>query len=167
IATKALLKIFVAQYCHCRQLRLLLCVSSRSITGRRSWWRLLRRSVRFLKVTTRDDRRSHHLKEVRRHCSDADALRHAVQCRKRDTTRIDRGEVLEIVFCAVAQVEEVDVGQRKVFDIPSLEIVAGQDQPLRILVGKLPQQHAIGDAENRGASANSEGDGHYDCDGEY
>src|SRR6185369_16588830 len=148
IATKSLLEIVIAQDRHCRQLRLLLLrVSCRRVAGGGCWWRWLRRSVRFLKVSTSDDRPSHHLKEVRRYRRDADAFGRAVQCRKRDATCLDCSEILEIVFCAVAEVEEVDVGERKVFDIPSLQIVAGEDQALWILVRKLPQQHAIRDAE--------------------
>ena len=56
---------------------------------------------------------------------------------------------------------------RKVFDVPFLQIAAGQDQSLWILVRKLPQQHAVSDAKDRGAGTDSEGDCDHDCDREY
>ncbi len=125
------------------------------------------RPIRFLKVSARDQRSSHHLKEVRRYSGYANALRRAVQTRYRDTTGLNGSEIVETVLSAVLQIEVVDVGKRKVFDIPFLQIAAGEDQTLRILVRKFPQQHAISDAENSGAGANRQGNGHHYCDCEY
>ena len=78
--------------------------------GWRSW---LRRAIRILKVAARDDRATHHLKEIGRYRGHADPLRRAVQTRKSEAKRIDGSEILEIVFCAVAQVEKVGVGKRE------------------------------------------------------
>src|SRR4029453_387790 len=95
---------------------------------------LRRCSVRIFKVSPRDDRTSHHLKEVRRNGGYADSLRCTVQTRKGEAKRIDGGEILEIVFCAVAQVKIVRIREREFFNIPFLEITARPHQPLRILL---------------------------------
>ena len=142
------------------------CIGRR-VAGGCCWWRRLRRAIRFLKVSARDDRASHHLKEVSRYRGHSDPLRRAVQTGKSGAKRIDGSEILEIVFCAVAQVEKVGVGKGKIFDIPFLQVAAGQDQALRIFVRKLPQQHAVSDTKDRGAGADSERDGDHDCDREY
>ena len=65
IATKALLEVF-AQNCHRWQRRWCGGISSRGIAGCR-WGSWLGRAIRVLKVSARDDRTSHHLKEVGRY----------------------------------------------------------------------------------------------------
>src|ERR1041385_262235 len=159
IATEALLEIVVAQDCHRRQR-----------WRRVSCWSIpirhygVRRAVGFLEVSATDDRTAHHLKEVRRHRSHAHSLRRTVQTGKSSAKRLHGSEVFEVVFGAVTQVEEIDVGKRKVLHVPFLQIAANQDQPLGISVRKFPQQHAVRDAEDGSACADRKGDGHYDGD---
>src|SRR5687767_11431759 len=121
ISTKALLEVLVAQNNHRRQGRWRggIC-SRRSVSGGRRWRRRLRHSIRFLKVSTGDDRPAHHLKEVGRYRGSANSLRRSVQTRKSEAKRIDRHEIFETVFCAVAQVVKVGIRNGKVFDVPFL-----------------------------------------------
>ena len=165
IAAKALLEIFITQDNHRWQRRW--CISGRSIAGGccRSGW--LRRTIRLLKVSARDERTTHHLKEIGRHRSHAHSLGPAIQSRKSGAKRIDGSEILEIVFRSVAQVKKVGVRKRKIFDVASLQVAANQHQALWILVRKFPQQHAISDTKDGRAGTDSQGDGDHDCDCEY
>src|SRR6185436_12385919 len=105
-------------------------------------------------------------KEIDRNRRDANAFRRTVQTRQRDATGVDYGEVFETVLRTIAEVEVVDVRQRKVFHVSRLQVVAGKDQAIRILVRKLPQQDAVGDAEDRRARADGQGDRDDNGDGE-
>src|SRR6185369_1795868 len=107
------------------------------------------------------------LKEVSRYCGYADPLRRTVQARQSESKALHGGEVVEVTLCAVAQIEKVGIRHGKIFDIPFLQIVRGEYQPLRILVRKFPEQHTIRDAEDRGAGANRQGDSYHYCDCKY
>ncbi len=164
ITDKALLEVLVAQNHHHWLRRR--CGSGTG--GRwRCWLGWLGRPIRILEISARSDCPTHHLKEIRRYCSHADLLKCAVYSRKSSTKRIDRSEILEIAPCAVAQVEKVGVGKRKIFDIPSPHVAAGQDQAVWVLVWKLPQQHTVSDTKDSGAGADSKCDGDDRCDGKY
>ena len=80
---------------------------------------------------------------------------------------LTRSEILEIVFCAIAQVEKVDIRKRKVFDVSFLQVAAGEDQSVWIFVRKLSQQHAVSDTKDGRAGADSQGDGDDRCDCKY
>src|SRR5205085_7346673 len=108
--------VFVAKNCHRWQRRWTIC--GRSISGRSGWRRRLRRSIRLLKVSSGDDRRAHHLKEIGRCGGEADPLGCTIQTRKSSAKRLHGSEVFEIVFRAITHVEEVDIRKRKVFYVP-------------------------------------------------
>src|ERR1051326_7105941 len=95
IAAKALLKIFVTQNHKRRQLRWR--ISRRSIARLRGWGRRLRRAVRVLKVSTRDDRSAHHVKEICRNGGRADALRRTVQRGQSEAKGVNGSEIFIVI----------------------------------------------------------------------
>ena len=82
--------------------------------------------------------------------------------RKHGSTRgQDAGEILERVLIRFAQIEILGVGKRKVLDVALSHVAASDDQPFGIFIGKRPQQHRVGNAENRRAGPDPERDGEH------
>jgi hypothetical protein len=117
----------------------------------------LRRPIN-LEVSTGNDRAAHYLKEIRRYLSHRNSLGRSVRTWKGRAKRIDCSEILEVILCAIAQVEKVDIRKRKVFDVSFLHVTAREDQAFWILVWKLSQQHTVGNTKNRRAGAHGKGD---------
>src|SRR5687768_10545894 len=105
VTTKPFLKVFVAENNDIWQRRWSGVIARRGCIARGRW--RLRRAIRVLKGSTGYDRSAHHLEEISRHRGRSNPLRRTVQTRKREAKRIDGGEIFEIVFCTVAQVEKV------------------------------------------------------------
>src|SRR5205807_4870306 len=115
----------------------------------------------------RNDCTTHHLKEIRRDRGHAHLLRRAVDTRKSLAKRIDGAKVLEVVLSTIAQVKEVGIGKRKVFDVAPPHVAARQDQTVWVFVWKWPQQHAVSDAKDSRTGANGQRDGNHCRDGKY
>ena len=68
---------------------------------------------------------------------------------------------------ARTQVDEVGVGEREVFDIALAHVRNGEEQPVRILVRKRPQQHCVSHTEDSRAGADAERNGDDGGGGEH
>src|SRR5216683_1224183 len=122
-------------------------------------WGWLWYSVCIREITAEHDLGSHYTKEVRGdHCG-ADLLWSSIFFEQDVAESEDPREVLESVFRPIAQIDEVLVGEGEVAHVTVAHVAGGDDQAAGVLIGKRPQQHGIGDTEDRGARANAQGNG--------
>src|ERR1039458_7277433 len=82
-----------------------------------------------------------------------------VDARHRGAAGVDGAQFFEHARGAVAQVEEVGVGEREVFDIALPHVRNSEGQPVWVLVRKRPQQHGVGYAEDGRAGSDPQRDG--------
>src|SRR5713226_1387979 len=122
-------------------------------------WGWLWYSVCIREITAEQDLGPHYTKEVRGdHCG-ADLLWSSIFFEQDVAESEDPREVLESVFRPIAQIDEVLVGEGEVAHVTVAHVAGGDDQAAGVLIGKRPQQHGIGDTEDRGARANAQGNG--------
>ena len=121
--------------------------------------RRLRNAIGVDEAAAQDGRGAHHGEEVGADGATVDQFRRAVLARHDVAEGLHGGDVLEDGFGAVAQIEEIGVGEREVLNVALAHVGEGEHQAVGILVGKRAQQNGIGHAEDGGGGADPERDG--------
>jgi hypothetical protein len=162
IATVAPLPVVVAQDRRGRQGRRTLLGGCG--TGRCRRRLRLRQPVSVLEIAAGRDRRPHQPEEVDGHDCHPNLLRRAVRPGQHLARRPERGHVVERASRAIADVDEVLVRERHAEVVAGTQVHVHDDEALGILVGKRPQQHGVGDAEDGGAGGDAQPDGDRRCE---
>ena len=149
-STIAALPVFMAEDREHRQRRLL-----------RVWRRLrlrLGQTVRLLKIASVRNPRAHDLEEVGRDESERDLLWRAVGGGDHQPRGPHGRHVLDRPARPIADIGEVLVREahREVVSRPQIHV--HDDETVRVLVGKRPQEDGVGDAEECGAGTDPERD---------
>ena len=116
---------------------------------------LLRRSVVLREVAPLRDPHPKQREEVGGDVGDRDLFRIPVVAAQGLPGAVDSGDAHK-VRRARAQVLQVAGYHRNVARVPLEEVARDHDQTLRAGIRKRPQQHGVGDAEDRGAGADPE-----------
>lgn len=129
-------------------------------SGRRAGGRSrLRRAVLVREIASGHDGLSHQAEEIRTHYRAGHRLGNpGVDSRQRAAEGLHGGEILKCRARVLPDVEVIDVGVRKIFDVPPRHVAARNHKAVRVAIGQRAQQHSAGDAENRHARAHSERD---------
>src|SRR5690349_2403846 len=116
------------------------------------WWQWrLRQTVGVLEIAAESDSGAHQAEKISGDAGETDLLGSAIRLELRTASGVNGSEVLERDFSTVAQVQEIGVGQGKIFYVAPAHVAANQNQAVRRLIGKRMQQHGVGDAEYGGA----------------
>ena len=139
--------------------------------GGRGWrrprggrWAGSRQAVVVIEIATERHMRAEDAEEIGRDDSDAHLLRCPVEGRHDAALRADGGDVLERRGGAFSQVDEIHIGEREIPHGPLPHVVTGDGQTTRVFVRQRPEQDRIGDAEDRGGSADCQPE--RSCDGD-
>src|SRR5215470_3042039 len=113
-------------------------------------------SVIIVEVATVSDASADESEKVRRHHRRVGLLRSSILALHRERKGESAGEIIEDTLGAVAQIDEVGVGNREVTDIALAQIAGHHYQAVGFPVRQRPQQHGISHAENSGSCPNSQ-----------
>jgi len=85
----------------------------------------------------------------------------AVLRRKHPAKRKHACKIFKLLLRPITQIDVVRIRELQIFNVPVPQFHSRKHQPVRLFVWKRLQQHSVGHAEDRSASAQTKRDRHH------